>query len=104
MTKATAVSATPRTSDVANLHRIALKIFLDDESVLEPADVIPVFHRWIQTQAVDGLLIDVADYSHMATGPCVVLVAHEGHYVLDRAGGTARAAMRAPATARWRAA
>ena len=75
------------TADVANLQRIALKIFLDDESVLTPSEVIPVFHRWIQTQAVDGLLIDVADYSHMATGPCVLLVAHEGHYVLDRAGG-----------------
>jgi len=83
----TAGGADPRTPDVANLQRIALKIFLDDESVLEPSDVIPVFHRWIQTQAVDGLLIDVADYSHMATGPCVLLVAHEGHYVLDRAGG-----------------
>ncbi len=87
MTEATSVIATPETPDVANLQRIALKIFLDDESVLEPADVIPVFHRWIQTHAVDGLLIDVADYSHMATGPCVLLVAHEGHYVLDRAGG-----------------
>jgi len=76
-----------RAPDVANLQRIALKIFLDDVSVLNPADVIPVFHRWIQTQAVDGLLIDVADYSHMPTGPCVLLVAHEGHYVLDRAGG-----------------
>ena len=83
----TAVSATPRMPGVTNLQRIALKIFLDDESVLEPSDVIPVFHRWIQTQAVDGLLIDVADYSHMATGPCVLLAAHEGHYVLDRAGG-----------------
>ena len=83
----TAVSAAPRAPDVANLQRIALKIFLDDEAAVEPADVIPVFHRWIQTQAVDGLLIDVADYSHMATGPCVLLVAHEGHYVLDRAGG-----------------
>jgi hypothetical protein len=77
----------PTAPDVANLQRIALKIFLDDASVLNPAEVIPVFHRWIQTQAVDGLLIDVADYSHMATGPCVLLVAHEGHYVLDRAGG-----------------
>ena len=87
MTEATSVIATPETPDVANLQRIALKIFLDDESVLEPADVIPVFHRWIQTHAVDRLLIDVADYSQMATGPCVLLVAHEGHYVLDRAGG-----------------
>ena len=77
----------PIAPNIANLQRIALKIFLDDESVLEPGDVIPVFHRWIQTHAVDGLLIDVADYSHMTTGPCVVLVAHEGHYVLDRAGG-----------------
>ena len=82
-----AVSTPTIAPDVANLQRITLKIFLDDESVLEPGDVIPVFHRWIQTQAVDGLLIDVADYSHMATGPCVLLVAHEGHYVLDRAGG-----------------
>ena len=78
---------TPVTPDIANLQRIALKLFLDDASVLEPADVIPVFHRWIQTQAVDGLLIDVADYSHMPTGPAVLLVAHEGHYILDRAEG-----------------
>ena len=83
----TGAIATPVTPEIADLQRVALKIFLDDESALEPADLIPVFHRWIQTQAVDGLLIDVADYSHMATGPCVLLVAHEGHYVLDRSGG-----------------
>ena len=81
------MSTSATAPDIAGLQRIALKIFLDNESVLEPSDVIPIFHRWIQTQAVDGLLIDVADYSHMATGPCVLLVAHEGHYVLDRAGG-----------------
>jgi hypothetical protein len=75
------------TPDVTNLQRISLKIFLASESVLDPRDVIPVFHRWIQTQAVDGILIDVANYSHMATGPCVLLVAHEGHYILDRTGG-----------------
>ena len=74
-----AVSTSTIAPDVANLQRIALKIFLDDASVLEPGDVIPVFHRWIQRQAVDGLLIDVADFPHMPTGPCVVLVAHEAH-------------------------
>ena len=78
------VSATP---DIADLQRIALKIFLDERTVLEPRDVVPVFHRWIQTQAVDGLLIDVADYSHLATGPAVLLVAHEGQFILDRTGG-----------------
>jgi len=68
-----AVSTSTIAPDVANLQRIALKIFLDDESLLEPGDVIPVFHRWIQTQAVDGLLIDVADYSHVHHGPGVVV-------------------------------
>jgi len=75
------------TPDIAALQRIALKIFLDDGSVLDSSDVIKVFHRWIQTHAVDGLLIDVADYSHIENGPCVLLAAHEGHYVLDRTGG-----------------
>ena len=81
------VSAPAGTPNVADLQRIALKIFLEDASKIASHDVVPVFHRWIQTQAVDGLLIDVADYSHMPTGPAVLLVAHEGHYVLDRTGG-----------------
>jgi len=72
---------------LADLQRIALKIFLTEESSLEAPDMVPVFHRWIQTQAVDGLLIDVADYSHLPSGPSVILVAHEGQYVLDRTGG-----------------
>ena len=74
-------SAPPNATAV---QRIGLKVFLDDEAVLSPRDVIPVFHRWIQTHAVDGLLIDVADYTHLPTGPLVLLVGHEGRYVLDR--------------------
>ena len=34
-----------------------------------------------------GLLIDVADYTHLTGGPRVVLVAHEGNYALDDADG-----------------
>ena len=77
-----AVASAP--PDAAAVQRIGLKVFLDDEAVLSPRDVIPVFHRWIQTRAVDGMLIDVADYTHLPTGPLVLLVAHEGRYVLDR--------------------
>ncbi len=77
---------TPSTH-VNDLQRIALKVFLTHDSTLDPRDVIPVFHRWIQTQAVDGLLIDVADYTHLPTGPSVLLVAHEGQYALDRTDG-----------------
>ncbi len=71
-------------ADAAAVQRIGLKVFLDDDAVLSPRDVIPVFHRWIQTRAVDGLLIDVVDYTHLPTGPLVLLVGHEGRYVLDR--------------------
>ena len=70
--------------DATAVQRIGLKVFLDESSALSPRDVIPVFHRWIQTRAVGGLLIDVADYTHLPTGPLVLLVAHEGRYVLDR--------------------
>jgi hypothetical protein len=49
---------------------------------------VPVFHRWIQTQAIaDQLLIDVADYSHVPGGPGVMLVAHEGNFSFDLGGG-----------------
>lgn len=72
---------------LADLQRIALKVFLTEDSAVDPHDVVPVFHRWIQTHAVDGLLIDVADYTHMTSGPSVLLAAHEGHYTLDQTGG-----------------
>lgn len=77
-----AVASAP--PDASAVQRIGLKVFLDDEAALSPRDVIPVFHRWIQTRAVDGMLIDVADYTHLPAGPLVLLVAHEGRYVLDR--------------------
>ena len=79
-----AVSAAP---DATAVQRVALKVFLDDGAALSPRDVIPVFHRWIQTRAVDGLLIDVADYSHLPTGPLALLVGHEGRYGLDHGDG-----------------
>ena len=54
---------------------------------IDLTEAIPVFHRWIQDQALPGLLIDVADYRHVPEGPGVVLVAHEAIYGLDEGGG-----------------
>ena len=54
---------------------------------MDLALAIPVFHRWIQEQALPGLLVDVADYRHVPEGPGVVLVAHEAIYGLDLGGG-----------------
>lgn len=78
------VAASTAADDV---QRLALKMFLTEDSALDPADAVPVFHRWIQTHAVDGLLIDVADYTHLPSGPSVLLVAHEGQFALDRTQG-----------------
>ena len=48
---------------------------------------IEVFHRWIQHDKLDGVLIDVADYTHVHQGPGVMLVAHEGYWAMDETGG-----------------
>ncbi len=77
----------PRLNMVEQLQRFGLKLFVDSAAVVSPHACVPVFHRWIQTGAVDGLLIDVADYTHLTDGPRVLLVAHEGNYGIDDAGG-----------------
>jgi hypothetical protein len=52
-----------------------------------PTDFIPVFHDWIRRGAVEGLLIDVANYSHVHNGPGVMLIGHEGDYSVDMVDG-----------------
>lgn len=64
-----------------------LKIFAEDPSAVELERFIPVFHRWIQAQSLDELLIDVADYRHVPDGPGVMLIAHDAHYAMDLAEG-----------------
>lgn len=50
--------------------------------------LIGVFHTWIRTGAItDDVLVDVADYAHVHEGPMLLLVCHEGHYVIDRSRG-----------------
>ncbi len=66
--------------------RLGVKCFVENAASAELLEFIPIFHRWIQTRALDDLLIDVADYSHMHAGPGILLVAHEGNYGLDETG------------------
>ena len=69
-------------------QKLGLKIFLEEPLRAETQEFIPVFHSWIQNQAVDGhLLIDVHDYSHVHRGPGILLVAHEGNFSLDEGDG-----------------
>lgn len=48
---------------------------------------IGMFHEFIQKGALDGLLLDVADYAHVPDGPGVMLIGHDVDYGIDRAGG-----------------
>ncbi len=70
-----------------NLQHVNVKIFVDGDLKVDPARFIEVFHRWIQKQVFEELLIDVADYRHVPAGPGVVLVGHEADYSMDNADG-----------------
>lgn len=68
-------------------QRLSAKFFIDASSSVDAADLVPVFHDWIGRQAVEEMLIDVADYSHVHQGPSLMLVALEADYVFDEAEG-----------------
>ena len=66
--------------------KLAVKFFLTDASSFDQHALVPLFHQWIQTHALaDHLLIDVADYRHVRSGPGTVLVAHEANLSADSA-------------------
>jgi len=69
-----------------DLHKIGVKFFVEDRSTQTLLEFIPIFHGWIQTYALEDLLIDVADYSHVHAGPGILLIAHEGNYGIDETG------------------
>ena len=69
-----------------DLHKFGIKFFATDAEGIDILKLIPIYHRWIQQNALEDLLIDVADYSHVPAGPGVMLIAHEGNYALDETG------------------
>lgn len=68
------------------LQHINIKLYLNNPDA-DLAFVIPIFHRWIQDQIFDELLIDVADYRHVHHGPGLMLIGHEADYSLDQTDG-----------------
>jgi hypothetical protein len=69
------------------LQHINVKLLLTEQEGIELQAVIPVFHSWIQEQAFDELMLDVADYSHVKDGPGVLLIGHEADYGIDNTDG-----------------
>jgi len=64
-----------------------VKLFVKNAEQVHLEALVPVFHGWIQNQGSGELLLDVADYRHVPSGPGVVLIGHQGNYSLDNAGG-----------------
>jgi hypothetical protein len=65
------------------LQHINVKLLVRNPEEVRLEPLIPVFHAWIEKQNGDELLIDVADYTHVPSGPGIVLIGHEGNYSLD---------------------
>jgi len=63
------------------LQKITVKVFAEEPNAVPLTDFIDIFHQWIQ--ASDGVYHDVADYSHMQSGPGIVLVAGDAHISID---------------------
>lgn len=72
---------------MSDLYRIGAKVYCAKGAEFALEELIPVFHRWIQQKRTAHTLIDVADYSHVPAGPGILLVTHEGNYMLDDLGG-----------------
>jgi rhodanese-related sulfurtransferase len=68
-------------------QRIAVKFPVEGDAPVELEPFVGIFHRFIQSGALEGLLIDVADYSHVPRGPGILLVGHDVDYGLDQQGG-----------------
>jgi len=68
--------------------RLDVRVFASRADGVKLADLIPVFHGFIQKKTIeDELLIDVADYSHVVDGPGVLLVGHEAQYGFEQSQG-----------------
>jgi hypothetical protein len=69
-------------------YKLAVKFPFQNPSAIKAEEFVPVFHRWIQSQALPGhQLIDVADYDHVHEGPGIVLVSHEANIHADQGYG-----------------
>ena len=68
-----------------DLQKLTVKFFTTPPNSVPLTDFIEVFHGWIQ--ATDGIYHDVADYSHMQSGPGIVLVAQHANLHMDETGG-----------------
>jgi len=75
-------------SDALASAELSVKLFVEDPAAVDLEELIPVFHRWIREDLVEGEMpIDVAGYAHVPKGPGVVLICDHSHYYFDERAG-----------------
>lgn len=65
------------------LQHVNVKLLVQNPEEVDLEPLIPIFHSWIQAQVSEELLLDVADYRHVAEGPGVVLIGHQANYSVE---------------------
>jgi hypothetical protein len=70
-----------------NVQHLNIKFYIENPEAVNLADFAAVFNTWIQKQALEELLIDVADYLHVHNGPGIMLIGHAADYSLDNRAG-----------------
>ena len=80
-------------------YKFGVQFRISNSTAQTLQDFIPVFHGWIQRQALAGhLLVDVHDYSHVPHGPGILLVAHEANLNIGEAERSLVYVRKQPAT------
>jgi len=68
-------------------RKVQVKLYAKTGTERSLEAVIPLFHSWIQTNALSEMVFDVADYTHVPHGTGVLLVGHASDYALDQGEG-----------------
>ncbi len=70
-----------------DFQHVNVKFLVKDPEGVDLEPLIPVFHRWIQGQVCEELLLDIADYRHVPEGPGIVLIGLQADYSVDNTNG-----------------
>ena len=72
-----------------NARKVQAKVFIQSPATVDVTPIVPVFHDWIQKNALGELLIDVTEYGHVHEAPSLLLVGHESDFAVDFGEGRA---------------
>jgi hypothetical protein len=65
-------------------HKLKLKLYLENADGFDAEAIVPVFHRFIRDRVfADEISIDVTSYTHVPSGPGILLIGHQVDYGID---------------------